>query len=554
MTEKKTGPSAPVGPVPTSLRESLRFDISAGFLVFLIALPLSLGISLACGYPAIAGIFTAVIGGIVGKFISDSPLAIKGPAAGLIVIAIGCITDLGYTGGKSLPADMNAYKLALAVGVAAGLLQIVLALFRAGILGEFFPAAAVHGMLAAIGVIIIVKQVPILLGVSASGSPFTLLMKIPEEISRLNPEVALIGGISFLILVLAPFVRNKYFRMVPAPMLVVAVSIPLGFLFDFAHDHGYLWHGHAYLVGQSQLVAVPSNLFNAMTFPDFSALLLPKAWKWVIMFTLIGSMESILSAKAIDLLDPWKRKTNLDRDLLAVGVGNTLAALIGGLPMISEIVRSRANVDNGARTRDSNFFHGVFLLAFVVLAPVLIHRIPLAALAAMLVYTGLRLAAPKEFFHVYKIGWEQFVVYLSTIVGVLSTDLLVGIGIGIAVELAFHLLHGAPLKALFSPTFEVKEKTGDTLQIAPQQAAVFSTWIVVRRKIHTLGIAGRKNIEVDLSNARVVDHSVMAKLEDLGTEFARQGLNLTVVGLDEHKPISTHPLALRRLVRGEATT
>src|SRR5262249_13689302 len=178
----------------------------------------------------------------------------------------------------------------------------------------------------------------------------------------------------------------------------------------------------------------PDNLFGALTLPDFSGLATLDGWKWVIMFALIGSLESVLSAKAIDTIDPFRRKTDLNRDLLAIGVANTVSASVGGLPMISEIVRSKANLDNGARTRFADLFHGLFLLLFVALVPWLIHRIPLAALGAMLVYTGFRLASPKEFARVYKVGREQFLVFVTTIVAVLATDLLTGIAIGIGVE------------------------------------------------------------------------------------------------------------------------
>src|SRR5690606_22684804 len=201
--------------------------------------------------------------------------------------------------------------------------------------------------------------------------------------------------------------------------VVLLVSVPMGMAFDLLHEHSYTLQGHKYQLGEQYLVSMPRRafgMFDEMTLPAFSALMEPKAWKWVFMFFIIGSLESLLSAKAIDLIDPWKRKTNLDRDIVAVGAGNLCAALIGGLPMISEIVRSKANIDNGARTRFANFWHGMFLLVCVALFPMFLHRIPLAALAAMLVYTGYRLAHPSEFIHVYKIGREQLVIFVTTLV------------------------------------------------------------------------------------------------------------------------------------------
>jgi MFS superfamily sulfate permease-like transporter len=523
-----------------------RYDLLSGFLVFLIALPLCLGIALACGYPAIAGIFTAIIGGVLSALLSNSELTIKGPAAGLIVIAIGCVSDFGYTAGQDPAADLAAYRLALGVGVAAAILQILFGLFRTGILGEFFPTSAVHGMLAAIGIIIMAKQFPIALGVSAAGEPLELIRQIPAEILHMNPEIALIGLVSLLILFGLPLIQHPWVRRIPAPMVVILVAVPLGMYFDLTQEHTYTLFGEEYHVGEEFLVSVPDNMFAALTTPDFSGLQQPRAWKWVIMFALIGTLESILSAKAIDLLDPWKRKTNLDRDLVAVGVGNLVAALVGGLPMISEIVRSRANIDNGARTRFANLFHGLFLLLFVWTVPWLIHRIPLAALAAMLVYTGFRLASPREFVHVFKIGREQLIIYVTTIVAVLATDLLIGIGIGIAVKVLIHLLNGVPVRSLFKPDLEIMQKDAKTCLIVARQSAVFSNWILFRRRIENVGLVQRNNVQLDLSQTRLVDHSVMEKLHALEEDFRSEGLSLELVGLDLHRKASSHDFSARR--------
>ena len=221
-------------------------------------------------------------------------------------------------------------------------------------------------------------------------------------------------------------------------------------------------------------------MVSALAFPDFSGLLTVIGVKYVILFTLIGSLESLLSAKAVEIFDPWKRKANLNRDLTAIGIGNTVAACIGGLPMISEIVRSKANVDNGAHTRFANFYHGMFLLLFVALAPGLVNEIPLAALAAMLVYTGFRLASPAEFLHVYHVGKEQLLVFLATIIGVLAIDLLVGIVIGIAVEMLLHLVNGASLASLFRPRHEVAPTGNGTMRVLVKDAATFTTWFALR--------------------------------------------------------------------------
>jgi MFS superfamily sulfate permease-like transporter len=286
-------------------------------------------------------------------------------------------------------------------------------------------------------------------------------------------------------------------------------------------------------------------MFQAITQPDFSGLRQTKAWKWVIMFAMIGSLESMLSAKAIDTLDPWKRKTNLDRDNLAVGISNLLTSFVGGLPMISEIVRSKANIDNGARTRYANLYHGLFLFLFVATVPWLIHRIPMAALGAMLVYTGFRLASPREFANAYRAGREQLVIFVVTIIAVLATDLLIGIAIGIGVKFLIHFINGLPLRSMFMPPISVEEVDEKTYVLRVQEAAVFTNWISLRRRI--AGLNADRDIVVDLSSTLLVDHTVMEKLHGLERELG-QGRRLHVTGLTDHYPFSEHPHAARRKV------
>ncbi len=531
----------------------MKHDVVSGFLVFLIALPLCLGISLACGYPPIAGIFTAIIGSVLATLVSNSELTIKGPAAGLIVIAIGCIEDFGGDGmiGGWSGIDASAYQAALAVGVAAAVMQIIFGFFRAGILGEFFPLAAVHGMLAAIGVIIIIKQFPVALGVSASGEPLEMLWDFPVYISEANPAIAAIGIVSLLIMFLWPFVAKRLgpLKVIPGPMVVLLVAVPMGMAFDLIHQHSYSLQGHTYQLSDQYLVMMPDRafgMFDDIAMPDFSALQQLKAWKWAFMFFIIGSLESLLSAKAIDMLDPWKRKTNMDRDMVAVGLGNLCAAGIGGLPMISEIVRSKANIDNGARTRFADLWHGIFLLVCVALFPTILHRIPLAALAAMLVYTGYRLAHPTEFVHVYRVGKEQLAIFVTTLVAVLATDLLIGIAIGIMLKMIIHLVNGVPLKAFFKPYLDVEEVDDHTSLIVAHQSAVFSNWIPFRRQIEQIGLVQNRNLIIDLSDTNLVDHSVMEKLEEMESDFEQQGLKLEVRGLDTLQPLADNARAARK--------
>jgi MFS superfamily sulfate permease-like transporter len=534
----------------------LRADAASGFLVFLIALPLCLGISLASGFPPVAGVFTAAVGAILTSLLSNSELTIKGPAAGMIVIVLGAMQSFGFTGGADPAADLAAYRMTIAVGCVAGLVQVGLGLLRAGALVEFFPTAVVHGMLAAIGFIICIKQLPVVFGQKATGEPIEVLRDLPEKIVHLNPAITVIGLVSLGILFGWPLVRPRlrpaWLRLIPAQLIVLAVAVPLGRWFDLAHDHYYRFAGQDYTIGESFLVTVPGNLLAAIMTPDFTvfagtATRFAAAW-WVVMFALVGSIESLLSAKAIDLLDPWKRKTDMNRDLLAVGVGNVAVAAIGGLPLISEIVRSKANIDNGARTRFADLWHGVFLLACVGLAPGLIHMIPLSALAAMLVYTGFRLASPREFINVFAIGAEQLAIFVATIVGVLATDLLVGVGIGILLKFVFHVINGVPLSTLLKPFLKVTPVDDHTVQIDASGSAVFSNWIPFRRQIEQLGLVQRHDVIVNLAGTRLVDASVMEKLHELALDFEQAGLRLEIVGLDAHRQLSSHPLATRKRV------
>ncbi len=534
-----------------------RYDLISGFLVFLIALPLCLGIALACGYPAIAGIFTAVIGAFLTTFVSNSELTIKGPAAGLIVIAIGCVQSFGgdgALGGGFSEIDMTAYRMALAVGVGAAVLQILFGLFRGGILGEFFPLAAVHGMLAAIGVIIMVKQLPVALGVEASGEPLEMIKEIPHYFTELNPEIALIGGVGLAIMFLWPVLQKSvvFLKAVPSAMVVLMVTVPMGMYFDLLHEHGYEFNGEHFKVGEAFLVTMPDKMFGMFKFittPDFSAYApenLGNSMKWVMMFFIIGSLESILSAKAVDVLDPWKRKTDFNRDTTAVGIGNLVCAFVGGLPMISEIVRSKANIDNGARTRFADLWHGAFLLLCVALIPTVLHRIPLAALASMLIYTGFRLTHPTEFIHTYRIGREQLVIFVATLVGVLATDLLVGIGIGIGVKMLIHVINGVPISSLFKPYLDVTTKDDGTVFVQAHKSAVFSNWILFRRKLVQVGLNDRHDVILDMSDTNLIDHSVMEKLHELESDFFDANLKLDIIGLEQHEHLSAHEYAARK--------
>jgi len=383
-----------------------------------------------------------------------------------------------------------------------------------------------------------------------------MVREMPHYLAEANPAIAAIGLVSVLIMFLWPILGKKLgaLKIVPAPMIVLLVSIPMGMAFDLLHQHSYMLQNHEYQLSEQYLVKMPDRvfgMFDDITFPDFSALTQPVAWKWVMMFFIIGSLESILSAKAVDLIDPWKRKTSMNRDILAVGIGNLAASCVGGLPMISEIVRSKANIDNGARTRFADMWHGIFLLACVALIPTMLHRIPLAALAAMLIYTGSRLAHPNEFVNVYRIGKEQLAIFVTTLVMVLAVDLLVGVIAGIALKMVIHVANGVPLKSLFMPYIEVQEEDENTSLIIARESAVFSNWIPFKRQIEEIGLVQRRNLILDVSDVKLIDHSVMEKLEEVERDFEQEGLTFEIRGLDNLQPLadSTHAARKRGLVK-----
>lgn len=530
------------------LLENWRGDLLSGFLVFLIALPLCLGIAMASGFPPMSGIITAIIGGVVVSRINGSYVTINGPAAGLIVVIVDAVQALGQ--GDA----MAGYRYTLAAIVMASVLQILLGIFKAGKLSAFFPSSVVHGMLAAIGIIIMAKQFHTLLGVKPEAkSLLGTIAEIPHSLINLNPEVSLIGVIGLVLLIAWSVIKQPTLKMIPAPLLVVLTGLALGQYFDLDHIHQYLFlpdaeilPHHEFTVGPSFLVAVPENFMAGFYFPDFSKIATHEFWLAVLTIWLVGSLESLLSASAVDKLDPYKRNSNLNRDLTAVGIGNLVAGMVGGLPMIAEIVRSSANINNGAKTAWANFFHGLFLLIFVALFPKLIHEIPLAALAALLVFTGFRLASPKEFAKTLAVGLDHFAVFVITILGVLATDLLVGVAIGIVVELGIHVSRGLKLSNAFSMAYHLHQTGNDTYHIDVSGAAVFSNFITLKSLL--ADFPQGKNVFFDLSETDLIDHTVMEFIHHFAEDYNLAGGHCEIIGLDKHERYSDHHLSARRKI------
>ena len=513
------------------LKENLVADATSGFVVFLLALPLSLGIAAASGFPPIMGVLTAIIGGLVACFFTGSQLAIKGPAAGLIVIVADCVAAFG--------GGMEGWRLALGVMVVAGVIQIAMGFLKWGKFVDLFPLSAVHGMLAAIGLIIIAKQVPVLLNVdpalAAGKGPMALFAAIPSFFSQLDPAVSVIGGVSLAIMLGWGFVKNPLLKKIPAPLLVLLFAIPASLWMKLGEEApGYTLVEVGRIIDQVRLNATFDGVSQVGIFVKF-----------VIMVSLVGTLESLLTVKAIDMLDPWKRKADPNKDIIAIGVANTLAGLLGGLPMISEVARSSANVSQGGRTRWANFFHGLFLLLSVLLVFELLELIPNAALAAMLIAVGIKLAHPREFRHMWKVGPEQLAIFVTTIVVTLLKDLLVGIAAGMVLKAIIHLCRGASLGSLWRAGLSV-EKLSDRTVLHLGEAAVFTNYLCLKGELEKTPQAG--SVAFDFSETKVVDHSVMENLHHFQEERARGGGSVEFLGLDELAPVSGHPLAAR--VRG----
>jgi MFS superfamily sulfate permease-like transporter len=407
-------------------------DIPASVVVFLIALPLCLGIALGSGAPLFSGIIAGIVGGIVIGFLSGSSLSISGPAAGLtsiVAVAIG---------------KMPAYEAFLLSVVIAGILQLLLGFFRAGVIGDYIPNSVILGMLASIGIILILKQFPHLIGYDADYAGDETFIQIDKNntfselissVNNITPFALLIGMLSILLLIIwdrPKIKKKKFFKNLPGPLVVVIVGIIINVFFSS--------EGTRFSLSKDQLVNLPittslSSFTGLFTFPNWEFLNNSDVWITGLTIALVASIETLLGIEAIDKLDPLKRRTPANRELIAQGVGNTVSGLLGGLPLTSVIVRGSANVEAGAKTKLSAIMHGVLLLLSVLFIPGLMNKIPLSALAAILIMTGYKLVKPSIFRSMYRKGWSQFVPFIVTIVAILFTDLLIGILIGTVVAL-----------------------------------------------------------------------------------------------------------------------
>ncbi|MFT4522930.1 MAG: MFS superfamily sulfate permease-like transporter [Bacteroidia bacterium] len=521
----------------SSLKAFWKQDLRAGFNVSLIALPLSLGIAIASGFPAIAGLFAAIIGGIFVSRFNGSFVSITGPAAGLIVVNLASIDRLGL-GNNAL-----GYQYTLAAIVMAGIFISLFGLLKAGKLGDFFPTAAVHGMLAAIGVIIMVKQLFVGIAMSAHGHEFYEVMsELPGALIHANPEVAIITLVSLLILIVYPKIKVRWIKSLPGPIWVILVAIPLEFLMDFEHVHAYHFLGADHKVGPQLLVHLPDRILDGVVLPNFGKIISSAFWISVASIALVTALESLLSAIAVDSFDPENRKSNLNKDLVGVGAGSSLSGFIGGLPVISEIVRSSANASSGAKTQWSNFFHATILLLFLLVGGPIISHIPLAALAAMLIFTGFRLASPKEFKHMFKLGKTEFTVFVSTLIMVLLTDLLIGVAFGVVLNLVLNFIRSKSVKdAIILKEIHTTGISG-TMTIRIRGVLVFSNYLKFKKLVQKNKDV---NICVDFADCRFIDHTVMHHLHGLQKDFKNKGQSFLLANLDDLKTKSNDPLAER---------
>ncbi|MFN5218825.1 MAG: SulP family inorganic anion transporter [Sphingomonadales bacterium] len=503
------------------LKQYYKEDGLSGFLVFLLALPLSLGIAGASDFPPIMGLITAMIGGVFVSVIAGSPLTIKGPAAGLIVIVAAAVADFGGNNPEL------GWKLTLGAILVAGILQIFFGFLRIGTIADLFPLSTIQGMLTAIGIIIFSKQIHILFGVNPlmpDGRPMInppdLIMAFPETLRKMDGNAAIVGFISLLVVFIWPRIKHDRLSKVPAPIMVLAVAIPVAKFIDL--DSNRFIHFEHNL---TEILAINVD-FGGMQKPLLFA-------KYVLMFALVGSLESLLTVKATDMMDPLRRKSNANKDLMAVGVGNTISAVLGGLPMISEVARSSANVNNGAKTRWANGFHGLFMLVFLMLDDWFSNLIPVPALAAMLIGVGYRLASPRSFGEMAKVGVEQIVVVVVTILVTLFTDLLLGIGAGVITKLITQLVLGAPKGAVFKAHIIIE---GCEVRVAG--AAVFSNWLGLKRVLNEMSPS--KQVIVNLENCNLVDYTVIDNLHRMKQDFQQAGGDLKVIGLEELNYTGNH--------------
>ncbi len=477
-------------------------DVSASIVVLLVALPLCLGIALGSGAPLFSGIIAGVVGGIVIGSLSGSQLSVSGPAAGLTVIVATAIIKL------------QVYEAFLLAVVLAGLFQLIFGFIRAGVIGDYVPNAVIKGMLAAIGLILIMKQFPHLVGYDTNfagdesfiqpdrENTFTAIF---QAVKYITPSALIIGAVSLVLLVFweSKFIKSKKsLKLLPGPLVVVLIGTLLNEYFKTAQP--------AYALEAKHLVALPvandaSSFVSFLTFPDIAFLKNPDVWISGITIAIVASLETLLGIEAADKLDPLKRVTPTNRELKAQGVGNMVSGLIGGLPLTSVVVRTSANISSGAKSKMSTIFHGSMLMLCVMFIPTLLNKIPLSALAAVLIFTGYKLAKFTLFKDFYRKGWDQFVPFVVTIGAILLTDLLIGIVVGIGVGLFFLI------RSNFKSAVMVVNDDNNYL-IRFRKDVSFLNKPIVKKKLED--VPANAYVIIDATRADFIDKDVIEEVND----------------------------------------
>ncbi len=535
-----------------------RYDLMAGLQVALVSLPLSLGIAIASGAPPVTGLVSAIIAGLIFPFLGGAYVTISGPAAGL---APALLAGMLVLGGGDLA---EGYPLILVAIFLTGVIMIILAQLKAGkLVAMFLPVTVVEAMLAAIGLMIIIKQVPALLGDLSAGAKPMLesILALPESFLRIDPWVMVIGAVCLFLMFFLNRTRHAWMRKIPAPLTVCAVGIGFGYLFNL--DTAYL-------------ISMPESLLqDGITLPAFDVVLSrPELWTAVIVvvitLTLIDSIESLATVSAVDKIDPYRRKSEPNTTLRAMGVSNVLSSLAGGLTIIPGGVKSRTNIDAGGRTLWANFANAMFLLIFLFFASKLIGRIPLSAIGAVIVYVGWRLCEPKVFIKTHSIGRDHIVVFIVTIIAILVTDLLYGIIAGVIAQLAlnsyllapslrmvitgritpreFVVAVGSVLAVMFrSPVIQMRNNGDDInpnqCQLSLKSLTGFNL-LAVDRAVGKIPV--ESGIRFVLSESgRMIDRTTMEYLHQLEEDCLQGNRPFEIVGMDQFHPFTDHPYSTR---------
>lgn len=499
-------------------KRDLKYDLPASIVVFLVALPLCLGIAMASGAPLFAGVLTGVIGGLVVASISGSPLSVSGPAAGLTTIVYGAIQQLG------------AYETFLLAVVIAGFVQILLGIIKAGMIGNFFPSSVILGMLTAIGITIILKQLPLAVGMVESHA-FEVengggISAFSDTIlSAINWGAAIICSLSLAVLIYWPYIKGL--NKIPAPLIVVLIGIGLGFAFENT--------SFALLQGSTHFVSIPAvssfaEFSKLFVFPDFTQIFNADVWTVAITIAIVASLETLLSVEAVDKIDPFKRNSPTNRELLAQGVGNMSSGLLGGLPLTSVIVRSSANANAGGRTRQSAMFHGLWLLVALVAIPMLINLIPLACLAAILLHTGYKLAKPALFKEMIAKGLDQFIPFIVTVIAIVTTDLLKGVGVGILVAMVYIIK--ANIQNAFY--FDISKLDPNKAVIRLAEEVTFLNKAAIQKQLYSMP----KNIDsitIDGRKSKFIDKDVIEVIKDFELNAISKGISIELIDVTYKK-------------------